>query len=219
MIYTVLLLIGLFGILVLALLGMAHGGQAHLTHSGHGHAAIGHGGQAQLGHAGHGHQVGSARAHSQHQQQTQTQQGSKWPLLWSLLSPMALFSLCLGGGATGLALHHLHLPEPLTALASTAGAFVFYGMIVRPLSQFIFQFASQPSRALEGAISQTAKALTHFDTSGKGLVQLVVDGQLVRIIAILEPEETRTAVAIEPGDQLLVTGVDGQANSCRVTRL
>ena len=170
---------------------------------GHGgHAGASHGGHAGHSHAGHGH-AGSGRASSP---------------LWTLLSPLAFFSLCLGAGATGLLLKHLHLPLGLVVGAVLLGGAVFYGLIIRPLWNVLFRFASTPSTSLAGTVAHEAEALTRFDAAGKGLVRVTVDGQLVRIIATLEPED-RAEGAVRPGDRLTITSVDGHTNSCHVTRL
>lgn len=190
MIYTTLLLIGLAGLFAQAVLGMSHGG--HAGHSGHGHS----------GHGGHGH--------------GQSERGPS--PLWTLLSPLAIFSLCLGAGATGLLLRPAHLAAALTALAASTGGLVFFGLLVRPLWNLLFRFASQPSAALEGMVARQAEAVTGFDERGRGLVGLTIDGQWVRVLATLEPD-LANALPVKPGERLTVISVDGRANSCRVARL
>ena len=196
MIYTIcstLLLIGLLGLVAQTLLGGAHGGHAHGGHS--------HGGRAH----------GQNRAGQTH--------GRDFSLLWSLLSPLTFFSLCLGIGATGLLLKHLHLVQGIVATAALVGGVVFYSLLIRPLMGFVFKFASKPSGALEGTLAREAEALTSFDASGKGLVRLTVDGQIVRIIATLEESDRADALPVQRGEKLTVTSVDGHTNSCHVTRL
>ncbi len=209
-IYATLLLIGVLGLLAQALLGVSHGG--HASHAGHG-------GQGHGGHAGHGGHSHAAHGHSSHNNagQTQAAQDRGPSPLWTLFSPLTLFSVCLGTGATGLLLRHVHAVHWLIALAAIVGGAVFYGLAVRPLWNLIFQFASTPSRALAGTVAETAEVLGHFDASGKGLVRLTIDGQIVRILAFLEPGELNSAV--QPGDKLTVTSVDERANTCRVMRL
>lgn len=202
-IYTTLFLIGLLGLLALVLLGAAHGGHDAV----HGHGVHAHG-----GHDAHGHQ-----AHGDAHQGEHGHLPRDLSALWSLLSPLTLFSLCLGIGATGLLLKPLHWATLFTALAAASGGLAFYGLVVRPLWGLIFQFASTPSRALEGTVAQTAEALTRFDERGRGLVRLTIDGQFVRVLATLEPEDR--AAAVLPGEKLLVTAVEGRTNSCRVSRL
>jgi hypothetical protein len=132
---------------------------------------------------------------------------------------MVIFSVCLGAGATGLLLKPAHLPNLWSVMAAVLGGLMFYLLIVRPLSGVIFQFASKPSLALEGALSQSAEALTPFDASGKGIVRLNIDGQLVRVLATLEADDRLKSASIQPGEQLTVIAVDGRTNTCRVARL
>ena len=194
MIYTTLFLIGLVGMATQALLGLG----------GHGHAGHGH-------HGGHGHHhAGSERGPG-----TGARAGA---FLLSLLSPLAVFSLCLGIGAVGLLLRPEHLPSPEHLAAALLGGLVFYALLVRPLWGFVFQFASAPAKALEGAVAGTAEALTRFDAGGKGLVRLNVDGQTVRVLAYLEPQG-QAEPPVRPGDQLTVVSVDGHANTCRVVKI
>ncbi len=162
-------------------------------------------------HAGHlGHHAPSGHAHGG--------QGRGPSPLWTLLSPLAFFSVCLGTGAAGLLLRTLHLPVGLIAGAALLGGLAFYGLLIRPLWNVLFRFASTPSTSLAGTVAHEAEALTRFDAAGKGLVRVTVDGQLVRILATLEPED-RADGAVRPGDRLTVTSVDGHSNSCRVARL
>ena len=139
--------------------------------------------------------------------------------MWTLLSPLAIFSLCLGAGATGLLLRPVHLAAALTALAAIAGGFMFFGLLVRPLWNLLFKFASKPSAALEGMVARQAEAVTGFDGRGRGLVGLTIDGQWVRVLATLEAEDQTNAPAVKPGERLTVISVDGRRNTCRVARL
>jgi hypothetical protein len=201
-------LIGILGLLAQMLLG-----GAHIGHLGH-HAHVG---QAHGGHAGHSH--AGQHGHGQHHDQAhQGEQSRGLSPLWTLLSPLTFFSICLGMGATGLLLKHLHLRTGLVALAALLGGLVFYGLIIRPLWNVMFRFASTPSTALAGTVAKEAEALTRFDSTGKGLVRVTIDGQIARILATLEPED-RAEGAVRPGDRLTVTSVDGHTNSCRVARL
>ena len=201
MIYTTLLLIGLLGLFAQAALGVSHGG-----HGGH------HG-----GHAGHG---GRSAGHSAGHRTAPGGRGERGPSpLWTLLSPLAIFSLCLGAGATGLLLRPVHLAAFLTALAAVVGGFVFFGLGVRPIWTLLFKFASTPSAALEGMVARQAEAVTGFDARGQGLVGLTIDGQWVRVLATLEVEDRPDAPAVRPGEKLTVISVDGRANTCRVARI
>ena len=203
-IYAMLFLIGVLGLLAQTLLGMAgpHGGGGH----GHAHGAHSHAGH----HGGHG-RAGQGRGQSG---------GSRLgELLLSLLSPLTLFSLCVGVGATGLILRPYHISDILRGALSLGGGLLFYALLIKPMWGLIFRFASTPAGALEGTIAGVAEALSRFDASGKGLVRLTIDGQIVRILAFLEPDERGQADLVKPGDTLTVVSVDGHANTCRVTRL
>ncbi len=201
MIYTTLLLIGLLGLVAQAFLGFSHSGH-DAAHGGHAHADMGHVHTGHAGHHGHANTPRSERGSSP---------------LWSWLSPLTIFSLCLGAGATGLLARPAHWPSPLTALVAALGGLVFYGLLVRPLWGLIFKFASRPSAALNGMVAHQAEALGGFDASGRGLVGLTVDGQWVRVLATLDAGEE--AGAVQKGDTLTVVSVDGRANTCRVARL
>lgn len=217
MLYETLLIIGALGLLAQLVLGFGHGhghadqghaGDGHVGHGGHGH--VDHGHALDHGHAGHG---PADHGHADHNDSAHGPSP-----LWSLLSPLTIFSLCLGAGATGLLVRHALSPV-LTALASMCGGAAFYGLIIRPLWALIFRFASTPARALEGTVAASAEALTRFDERGQGLVRLTVDGQIVRVLAHLETDERSQGGAVRPGDQLIVTSVDEQKNVCRVSRL
>ena len=224
MIYTTLFIIGLLGLVVLALLGAGHGGHAHGGAGGHGGSA-GHGGHA-IGHShshigGHGHGHGhTGHGHDVGQSHQRDDFGIRaWGLFSSLLSPLTLFTLCLGAGATGIVLRPMHWPSFLVGLAASVGAIVLYAGVVRPLWAFIFKFASTPSGALDATVAQTAEAMTPFDAAGRGIVCVNVDGQLVRILATLEADEKAAAQIVKPGDHLTITSIDGTSNQCRVARI
>jgi hypothetical protein len=195
MVYWTLFFIGLFGLAAVLALGMGHGGAGghHLGHGAHGHA-------------GHGHDVGGVSVRL-------------GDLFWSLLSPLAFLSICLGVGATGLILQHHLASHAATAILAATGGLALYGLAVRPLTALIFRFESEPSKALEGVTAHTVEAASHFDTAGKGIVLLNVDGQIVRVLATLDAQDQAKAGSIEPGETLTVVSVDGHKNTCRVARL
>ena len=197
MIYEVLFGIGLVGLIAQAFLGM--GGHGHHAHSQP------HGGGRAQGHRGSHAQRSSAS-------------GRLGEMALSLLSPLTAFSFCLGIGAAGLLLRSLPLVTPERFALALVSGLVFYGALVRPIQQFVLQFASTPAKALEGSVAQIAVAVSHFDAAGKGLVRLTVDDQLVRILAYLESDDQPDAAAVQPGDQLTVVSIDSHTNSCRVAR-
>ncbi len=220
MIYTTLLLIGALGLLAQALFGLGHGHAGAHHAAGHGHGAGGH---ALHGHGAGTHAHGHA-AHAQHGQngqsrtaQTELHGGHGASEIWTLLSPLTIFSVCVGVGATGLLLRPQHWAGALTALAAILGGLLFYGLVIRPLWGLVFRFASTPGTALEGTVAGECEALGRFDAQGRGMVKLTIDGQRVRVLAFLESDDRGQPVT--PGEQLTVISVDAHANTCRVARL
>jgi hypothetical protein len=134
-----------------------------------------------------------------------------------VLSPLTLFGMAVGAGATGIALRSLGVPPPITAVAACGGAVAFRAGVVGPLWNLVSAFTSRPAAALEGALLQTAEAVTAFNARGEGLVRLVVDGQSVDVLARLEPGEQ--GVRIARGEQVRVESVDPHRNSVTVSRL
>ncbi len=200
MIYEIclfLLVLGILGLAAQMLLGMGHGFGGHHS-AGHAHAQA-HGAQS--------HGVRGGRA----------SRASGW--LLGLFSPLALFSLCIGAGVSGLALKNEHWSALTVALLAAGGGIAFYSVIVRPLMGLLFRFASTPSSALEGTLGSEAEVTMAFDASGRGVVSLLLDGQLVRLLATLEESDRAIRTAIRPGEKLVVTSIDTAANSCRVARL
>ena len=123
----------------------------------------------------------------------------------------------MGAGLVGIVTRHL-LSDPARALAAIAGALVMNFLIVRPMFAFGLKFASKPSEGLEGTVANVAHAITRFDEKGKGLVRLTLDGQVVQLLANLEPTELDRGVKVEKGDEVIVTQVDSVRNTCCVTR-
>ena len=105
------------------------------------------------------------------------------------------------------------------AIAAAVGGLALYGLVVRPLFGLLMQFTSKPADNLSGTLAKEAEAASRFDSDGKGIVRLVVDGHVVRILGYLEPEEKAKGVTVATGDKLLVTDIDGRRNTCRVIRL
>jgi len=220
MMYTTLLLIGALGLLAQAVFGLGHGHAGAHHAGGHGHGASGHGAH---GHGANAHAPShGAQAHAGQNGQSRTAQaelhgGHGASEIWTLLSPLTIFSVCLGIGATGLLLRPQHWAGALTALAAVVGGLLFYGLVIRPLWGLVFGFASTPGTALEGAVAGECEALGRFDAQGRGMVKLSIDGQRARVLAFLE--ESDRAQPVTPGEPLTVISVDTRANTCRVTRL
>ncbi len=135
-------------------------------------------------------------------------------LLAGLLSPLLLFSLSLGAGATGMVLRGSLKNGVFLALAAVLGGLALYFLIARPLLGVALKFASKPAETLSDSIAASAEATGRFDERGQGIVQLVIDGRLVRLLARLD-----SPAEVLPGEKLVVLSVDTRRNTCRVTRL
>lgn len=136
-------------------------------------------------------------------------------LLWALLSPRALFSLCLGFGVSGVVLHTL-LGGSLLFAAAVLGALLFEGGVMRPLWNLLFRFESSPALTLETCIGDEARAATSFDAQGNGLIALELDGQLVQLLGSLRREDREAGIRVRAGDPLRIDDVDAERNRCTV---
>jgi len=147
---------------------------------------------------------------------TQDHDGYDLPHYLLLLSPLRLFSFSLGVGAAGMLGQSLTSLPPLAllVLALLAGL-AFYRFVIQPLFGFVLKFASKPAETLSGATGQEAVADSRFDANGKGIVTVVVDGQLVRLLATLDGDPQ----PIEAGEKLTVVSVDTKRNQCTVVKL
>lgn len=208
-IYAVLLAIGILGIVGMALAGFLHVGSSHGTHWGHvkvgGHGATGHGARAGHG-SGHGHHGGQGHSASRF---------SVRNLL--SISPLDIFSYCAGAGLAAFLLRP-YLPKALLPIPAVIGALCFDLFVTRAIMNTITSFAAAPSSGLEGTVATEGVAVTTFDRNGKGLVKLNLDGQIVQLLATLEPAERSSGVQVRRGDTLLIVEVDSTKNCCMVTR-
>ncbi|MBB6048260.1 hypothetical protein [Armatimonas rosea] len=186
MLYQVLFTVGGLGLLVQAVLGSAH-----------------HDGDAT-----------SDSGHSGHSDHSLPDDGGHFWLLF--LSPLRLFGFSLGMGGAGLALESaLKLPPVLVFGLALLAGWLFYRAVIKPLMALVLHFASKPATMLSGAVGQEATADSRFDATGRGIITLVVDGHLVRLLATLEgsPE------AVEAGEKLVVIAIDMRRNTATVAKL
>ena len=139
-------------------------------------------------------------------------------LFWRVFSPFDLLAYATGAGATGEILRQTALEPRLVLYAALVGALAFNFGIAKPLLYRLLRFESRPSAGLEGATAQPAEALSRFDAQGRGLVRLALDGQLVQVLAHLDPAEHDRGVTVAKGDPLLVTEIDAARGTCHVTR-
>ena len=220
MVYEILLLVGGIGLLAQLAFGFMHAG-GHGGHAGV-HAGNGHAGAHTAVHQGHTATHGNvAHSHSDHHGEQHNDSKGSGSLLWlNLISPLNLFSVALGAGLIGLVLRNRLENPVLVAVAAAIGGILFFSLLVSPLKSFILKFASKPAETLTGAVAQQVEAVSRFDKQGRGLVQAVVDGQVVQVLAHLESEDRQPqAATIAPGERLVVTAVDASKNVVHVTRM
>ncbi len=193
--FLTLMVIGLAGLVVMALpalTGVAHGHAAAPPHAGHALFAArtlgllkGKSDQPSLGAAG------SSLAST---------------CLRFLLSPRIVFSLLALYGAFGNALEHaLHLRPIVAAFAAGIPTLLVERFAVSPLWNLAFRFQGQPSSPLVSLVLEEAKAVTPF-RNGRGVVAVVRDGRLVQFSAHLVERQSSARVSV--GDRLLVEDVD-----------
>ncbi len=228
-------------------MGFFHGGHGHGDGHG-GHHGNGHGhAHLDLGHGhGHGHGVnhpavahhhgsnaGAIQPHAANPslpgaQQSPLTAGGKLAGLAKLgkfgkfksifaISPIDIFSLSLGAGATGILARNVD-PAILPWVAAAGGLLFNYGL-VRPMFMLAMKFVGLPSEGLAGAITRTGEALTKFDSNGRGLIHLVLEGEEKQVLATLDETDRQLGVQVGKGDKLLVLDVDAERNICRVTRV
>ena len=222
MVYLMLLFIGSLGFVSMTVLGFLHGGSgSHAgSHplSGHSHAlsSPSHA-HAALAHHNSGALVRGAKAPAP--AHTQGTSGAKPSSLLNflVLSPLDIFSFALGAGAVGVACKHVLLGNPLI-LAAVFGALIFNYGIVKPIMAILLRFSSTPSEGLEGMVAQVATAVTNFDSNGRGLVKVRMDGQISQLLATIDHAELHRGVHVNKGDEVVVIEVDASKNTCRVTR-
>jgi len=135
----------------------------------------------------------------------------------SLIAPLDIFSMCLGAGAAGIAFKRVMSPD-LLIWGALVGALVFNFVIIKPIMANLLRFSSRPSDGLEGMVSQVGTAATNFDSAGKGLVQISMDGQITQLLATMEADEVKHGTQVKKGDTVLIVEVDAVKNTCRVTR-
>jgi hypothetical protein len=206
--YIASLLLGVLGLGAMALSGLGHQGHGGQGDGGHGH----HGGDAHVGHGHAGHAVHHGNGPDAHHSQ-----GGRDSIVWALMSPRILFSLALGFGATGLLIGPFTPGGIVRAAIAALGAVIFERLIVTPLWNFTMRFASKPALTLESAVADEATAVTAFDANGQGIVSIEVDGQIVQILATLQPTDRSLGVRVRAGQRVRIEDVNAAASRCTVS--
>ena len=135
----------------------------------------------------------------------------------SLLSPRVIFSFLLGLGTAGVAFKSVVGGPVLLALA-VAGGFALERLVVNPLWNFAFRFASNPAVTLESAIEDEARAVTNFDKNGQGLISVEVDGRVVQCLGTLITTDRDAGIRVRAGDTVRIEDVDADRNRCTVRK-
>lgn len=217
--YITTLALGAAGLGVMALSGMAaggHGSSAHGHGGGHGaghvgghtaghHGAVTHAHHAHGGHNGHGHTHADGP-------------GAASRALWTIASPRFLFSYLFGFGLAGELLR-TQLGGALLLAVALVGGVVFERLLVAPLWNFAMRFASKPAETLDTAVAGEATAVTAFDANGQGIVSVEVDGQVVQILATLQPSDRQLGVRVRAGQRVRIEDVNAAAHQCTVSLL
>ena len=114
------------------------------------------------------------------------------------MSPRVLFSVSLGLGTAGLVLRPILGGPALFAAALALGIF-FERIVVTPLWNFMFRFASTPALTLESAVTDEARAVTTFDANGQGLISVELDGQSVQLLGTLQSSDRAMHIRVPAG--------------------
>jgi hypothetical protein len=96
---------------------------------------------------------------------------------------------------------------------------LFERYVVTPIWNGLLHFASEPAQTLERAVFEVAQAVTDFDAQGQGLIAVELDGQLIQVLGILQPEERAIGVRVRRGGRVRIEEVDAVRNRCLVSSL
>jgi hypothetical protein len=215
--YISSMVLGAIGFTAMALGGL--GSRGHQGGGARGHA----GGHAHAGGhvhgAGHAHGVAHGHSHAGSATSSTHAPGSfSGRAFWLITSPRFLFSLMLGFGVTGAMLRSV-LPGPVLLAAAVAGAVLFERIIVSPVWNFAMRFASRPAETLETAVTDEAVAVSSFDDNGQGIVSIELDGQVLQILATLQPQDRLLGARVRAGQRLRIDEVNAAKQSCTVSIL
>ena len=162
---------------------------------------------------GHGHAHGVARAHGRAPATAQPRGpvhhagGLATRAFFLLTSPRLLFSVMIGFGATGQ-LFKGSLGGPVLPLVALAGGILFERLIITPIWNLTLRFASRPAVTLESAMTDEATAVTSFDANGEGIISVELDGQIVQLLARLQPADRIPGMKVRAGQRLRIEEVN-----------
>jgi hypothetical protein len=138
---------------------------------------------------------------------------------WSFASPRVWFSVLLGLGFAGRLMRPVFDGGPLLFVAALGLGLLFEGVLVRPVWNFAFRFASRPALTLESCVEDEATAVTSFDRNGQGIISVDLDGHVVQLLATLRADDRALGAAVRAGDRVRIADVDSARNQCTVSVL
>lgn len=199
--FLMLMVIGLAGLLVMALPAFARHG------TGGGHAAH---------HALHVRSTPALPGHGliKETNALAAAKSATGPMRF-IPSPRLIFSLLALYGAFGNALlRAAHLSPLVAALVAVLPAAAIERFAVTPLWNLLFRFEGRPSSPLAELVLGDATAVTAF-RNGRGIVSIVRDGRLVQFSARLI--DAQAALEVRVGDRLRVEDLDAERERLTVS--
>jgi hypothetical protein len=125
----------------------------------------------------------------------------------------------LGMGLAGRATREFFGGGAILFVAALALGFLFEGVLVRPIWNLVFKFASKPALTLESCVEDEATAVTAFDKNGQGIISVDLDGHVVQLLATLRADDRALGAAVRAGDRVRIADVDSARNRCTVAVL
>ena len=209
--YTFSLFLGAAGLLIMALQGIGGG---HGDHTG------GHSHDAGDGHAGsHGGSHASSHDPSHASSHAPSHDSAIGRFLWGFVSPRVWFSVLLGMGLAGHVTRPFFGGGAMLFVAALGLGLLLEGVLMRPLWNLAFRFASKPALMLESCVEDEATAVTAFDRNGQGIISVDLDGQNVQLLATLRADDRALGAAVRAGDRVRIADVDAARNRCTVSVL
>lgn len=222
--FLALMVVGLAGLLLMAMPAFARHGRAHVAHVAHGGRALGRGAaMPRLGgraRSGGGTAIlasnaGAAASAASAGQEVAVADGTPARLFRFVPSPRAVCSVLALYGAFGNALVHAgHLGFTAAALGAAVPALMVEYFIVRPVWNLLFRFQGQPSSPLDALLLSEAQAVVPF-RNGRGMVSVVRDGRVVQLAARLR--EDHATLPVKVGDPVRIEDVDARRERVTVS--
>ena len=107
----------------------------------------------------------------------------------------------------------------LLLIAAVGSGIIFERAVATPIWNLAFRFASKPALMLESCVDDEGTAVTSFDKNGQGLIAVDLDGQVVQLLATLQPDDRALGAAVRAGDRVRIAAVDSARNRCTVAAL